>query len=604
MHWTFRRTIKLFRDLPIRRKLILLLNVQIIIPLILLGYLSYKNSENIIKKKTVDYSQDIIRMIDLRLRDYVNHLTVLSQDLLYEKKVYSILSSDNSDQDPLSSYEYKNDINNILKKMIDSREEVRFLCLISNHQNSYYPYKNSEEAKNIWDQYDKLLETARKAQGRAAWYLDSEGDMIKNLYLVRTINDHDKFKEVGLLVMLVNRDFLEVAYQGLTGNMKNIAVLSPSNQCIIAKNPQDEYLFKAGLTDATAGRSGTRVDNETGLLISHMTLKDTGWKVVAYATLNDLYKEAGVLRTRIIVLSVLSVSLLSIISMFIAIDFTNPINRLVNAMKKVQKGDGGVQIKDDRNDEFGFLNRAFNDMSKEIEHLVTWVYREQITRKEAEIKALQSQINPHFLFNTLESINWMAQLNHVPEISEMVSDLSALMEASIGREEKLITVHEEFSYADKYISLLKRRFEDKLELRKEVAPDALRMRIPRLLIQPLIENAVYHGVEVSRGKGIIQLKASILEDVLCIEVADNGRGMEQWELDAINDRLSMNNDVYFRMLGQKRSKSIGIENVHRRIKLFYGENYGLKIESEYGVYTRVIVTLPTVLPEIREGYYV
>lgn len=127
-------------------------------------------------------------------------------------------------------------------------------------------------------------------------------------------------------------------------------------------------------------------------------------------------------------------------------------------MKKVQAGEGNVSVKVDREDELGFLNKTFNEMSGEIHHLVNWVYREQLTRKEAELKALQSQINPHFLFNTLEAINWMAQLNNVPEISSTVSDLSDLMEAGIGRDDRLITIEEEFTYADKYISLQKRRF--------------------------------------------------------------------------------------------------------------------------------------------------
>jgi len=219
---------------------------------------------------------------------------------------------------------------------------------------------------------------------------------------------------------------------------------------------------------------------------------------------------------------------------------------------------------------------------------------------------LQSQINPHFLFNTLEAINWMAQLNNVPEISETVSDLSDLMEASIGRDDRLITLEEEFQYADKYISLQKRRFGDKIELIKNVQPDVLGIEIPRLLIQPLIENAVYHGIERNRGRGTITLNAyRDKKGCLCVEVIDNGAGMEPEELEELNARLTLDNNAYFRGLGGNRRKSIGIENVNRRIKLFYGEQYGLKMESMVGEFTKVTIRIPCeVNMDNREGFYV
>ncbi|HPV02841.1 MAG TPA: histidine kinase, partial [Clostridiales bacterium] len=207
---------------------------------------------------------------------------------------------------------------------------------------------------------------------------------------------------------------------------------------------------------------------------------------------------------------------------------------------------------------------------------------------------------------TLEAINWMAQLNNVPEISNTVSDLSDLMEASIGRDDRLITLEEEFQYADKYISLQKRRFGDKIELIKNVQPDVLDIKIPRLLIQPLIENAVYHGIERNRGRGTITLNAyKDRKGCLCVEVLDNGAGMEPEELEALNARLTLDNNAYFRDLGGKKRKSIGIENVNRRIKLFYGEQYGLKMESRVGEFTKATIRIPCeVNMDGREGFYV
>ncbi len=597
--------LKLYRNLPIRNKLVLVLYIQILIPLILIGYLSYKNSEGIIMEKSTDYSRDILNMIQLRLNDYISNLTSISQDLLYDDKLYDVLNTNPSIIDPIRWFENGNMVNSHLKMVVISREEIRAICIFDNKGRTYYAPDNSRKAKSKDDiPYAQILKEARLQKAKPFIYLVSEDRKIKDIYLARQINDRDNFSELGLIVMQVKTEVLDQVYQGLTGNLQNILILSSDNKLIASRDINDPAIFSDVLMDNINGDNGAKINSKAGLFVSYMTLKSVGWKVVAYIEIDELYKDAYTLRRIIIMLCAVCVLLLSVITTIIALDFVNPINKLVKGMKKVQAGESNVYIKVDREDELGFLNKAFNEMSGEIHHLVNWVYREQLTRKEAELKALQSQINPHFLFNTLEAINWMAQLNNVPEISSTVSDLSDLMEASIGRDDRLISIVEEFTYADKYISLQKRRFGDRIVLIKNVQEEAAEIKIPRLLVQPLIENAVYHGIERTRGKGIIKLNAFKTEDKVSIEVMDNGSGMNRDELEQLNDRLSMDNDTYFRMLGEKKNRSIGIENVNRRIKLFYGEKYGLVIESEEGSYTRAIVTVPCDTNTFREGFYV
>jgi len=606
MKGSFKSVLKFYKNLSIKKKMFLILYIQIIIPLILIGYMSYKISSDIIQKKSVAYSEDILHMIELRLKDYVYNLNMISQDIIYDRKVYQILNNDSAEYDIINDYENEDAINNILKKIVLSRDEVQSICLVSKNKN-YYFFDNNSKKGSIRDiaPFDSILAKARLGKGRTVWYLDSKDNIVQNIYLARTIYNQNNYKEIGLLLILVKKELLESVYQDLeTKNMENIAVLSEKKELIINRSADNSYFLNLASGDNIIGEDRSIVDKKAGILVSHVSIDNPGWQVVSYISLKELYREIGVLRQWIILLCFLSVLFLSVLSVFIAVDFINPINKLVKGMEKLQKGEDNVQIDVDRKDELGFLNKAFNKMAKEIHHLVTWVYREQITRKEAEIKALQSQINPHFLFNTLESINWMAQLNNIPEISESVTDLSSLMEASIGRDDRLITLEEEFNYTDKYISLLKRRFEDRIELIKDVPEEALKVRKPRLLIQPLIENAVYHGLEKTREKGIILLKAYLQDELLIIEVNDNGVGIEKCELDALNERLSLDNDTYFKSLGSNKNKSIGIENVNRRIKLFYGEDFGLDIISQPGVHTKVIVSIPVNQDRKKEGYYV
>lgn len=597
------RIIKFYKDLSIKKKLLLAFYIQIIVPMIFMGYLSYRNSERTIKNMSMNYAQDILQMIELRFEDYVDNLNIISQDLLYDKSIYKVLAQGDTNN-PLAVYETENEITNTMKKIVLSRPEIQSIAIVNNKGKFYYADDNSSSSsiRSILP-YMQVLEKARLYDGKTTWFMDSEDGVVQNIYLARVIYHQDDFQEIGLQVILVNKDFIDTVYKGLTKSMQNIVILSDQYELIATRNKEEHFIPNWSSFGMLENERDSRIDNEISALVSYTTIISTGWKVITYVPLNELFRDAYSLRTNIILLCTLTVVILSLFNLAIAMGFINPINRLVKGMKMVQKDNRVVYIDDEREDEIGFLNTAFNDMSREINHLVHWVYREQITRKEAELKALQSQINPHFLFNTLESINWMAHLNNVPEISQTVTDLSDLMEASIGRDDILITVEEEFKYSDKYISLLKRRFDDKIRFKKEIQPEAAKMRIPRLLIQPLVENAVYHGIEKLRGSGDILLSAKIKQDKLIITVMDSGPGMKNSELDALNRKLSMDNDLYFKSLGNEPRKSIGIENVNRRIKLFFGDSYGLKIESEQGEYTRVIVSLPSKW-EATEGYYV
>ena len=587
---------RIYKNLSIKRKILLIFYIQVTIPLILIGFMSYKISSDIIYKKSVAYTQNILHTIELRLNDYVNNLIMVSQDFLYDKKIYDIISNNNTYIPPLIEYENKTEINNTLKKIVFSREEIQSICLISSNEEFYSADNNSRKIsikEAISDVREDIYITARSNMGKAVWFAEAKDKLAENVYFARTIYNKDNFREIGLMVIMFKKDHLLTLFNDLsTVDIPKIAVISSGNELIASRDQSIDYLFEPEIQNIITDSRGAFIDKKEEALVSYVSMQEPSWRIITYVSLNQLYREINLLRNWIILLSILSVSLLSVFGLFISFDLISPINRLVKGMKKIQKGQWVVNMDEDRGDELGFLSKTFNEMTKEIDHLVNRIYREQLTRKDAEIKALQSQINPHFLFNTLESINWMAQLNNVPEISETVSALSSLMEISIGRDDRLITIEEEFTYIDNYILILKKRFEDRITLEKNVQSEVMGVKIPRLLIQPLIENAVYHGLERSRNKGVIKLNAQISGHEVSIEVVDNGLGIEKDELEMINDKLSMDNETYFRSMESNGKKSIGIDNVNRRIKLLYGEEYTLRLESVPGEYTKVIVHIP------------
>lgn len=602
------RALQFYRNISIKKKLLLVLYIQILIPLIFIGFFSFKSSEEIITNKSLSYSKDILSLIELRLQDTVRNLDVVSQDLSSDYNIYrALINDDNTRLNKLYNYELESQLNNVFLNAAMTRNEIEAMCIVTNKK-QFYIYDNNDKNSNIksmvLQNYTQIRRSAAAANGKAVWFFNSKNGIVQNSYVIRMIYNRDNYKEIGLLIVQINMNFFDMVLQGLESEvMQNTTILSSNNDIIIYKNKNALDKYKQIIKDIPYEKNSF-VDKKNNIFVAYTYLSEPRWRIVTYIPLKQLYSDVESLRNRIVLLCLGSILILSFVSVFMSFDMIKPINQLVNAMKGVNINNiSDSYIAIERKDELGFLQKTFNNMTKEIDHLVTWIYREQITRKEAEIKALQSQINPHFLFNTLESINWMAQLNNVPEISETVSDLSTLMEASIGRDDRLISIEEEFMYIDKYIALLKRRFEDRITLIKEVDPKVLYVKIPRLLIQPLIENAVYHGVENSREKGIITLSASIHDDILTIEVIDNGNGIPADELQRLNKGLEMDNDTYFKSLSQKQNKSIGIDNVNRRIKLFYGEKYGIKIESKLNIYTKVTVTIPAQSYN-KEGYYV
>jgi len=234
------------------------------------------------------------------------------------------------------------------------------------------------------------------------------------------------------------------------------------------------------------------------------------------------------------------------------------------------------------------LAHGFNTMIDEIQRLVDDVLRAQLHEREAELHALQSQIKPHFLYNTLESINMLALTHGDREVSRMVTSLGRLLRHAIGSGEPLISVREELEHVHHYMVVQHMRFGDRITITIEVDPQLLDGLIPRLALQPLVENALTHGLEPRPGPGWVTVRGSLVGSDLMFTVEDNGMGMDAGTLAGLRARLE--EDL------PRDGRSIGLANVHRRIHLHCGMEYGLSVESLPGEGTRVIMRVPRLAP--------
>lgn len=236
-----------------------------------------------------------------------------------------------------------------------------------------------------------------------------------------------------------------------------------------------------------------------------------------------------------------------------------------------------------------------SELLEAIELLLEKESSANVMKKQAEIDALQSQINPHFLYNTLETIRGQAICCGALEIAETTKALADIFRFNINKKGSMIFLYEEMANIDAYMKIQRIRFSDRFRLEKDLALDLLRLHIPKLLLQPLVENAIKHGLELKRGKGCVRVSGERTEDTLFITVADDGIGMTPSELEQLNERIRLGTSTPD---PRDKSTKIGLSNIHERIKMIYGPRYGLVVRSVQNVGTKVTVSLG-ISPEDR-----
>lgn len=271
-------------------------------------------------------------------------------------------------------------------------------------------------------------------------------------------------------------------------------------------------------------------------------------------------------------------------SIFLPKSFTKPITDLVTVTDRVSRGDLAARSDNTSTDEVGELSKSMNQMIEKINELLSQITKEQIRIREAELELLQLQINPHFLYNTLDTIIWLAEGGDEKRVVGMVKSLSAFFRTSLSRGRDIITIREELLHAKSYLEIQQFRYQDILDYEIDVPEEFNEYTIPKITIQPLIENALYHGIKNKRGGGRIVIKARKESNDLVISVTDDGIGMTKERLDEVVAGL-----------GKKQpadSAIYGLYNVNERIRLKFGEKYGITLHSVYGEGSTCNILLP------------
>ncbi|WP_233182908.1 cache domain-containing sensor histidine kinase [Paenibacillus sonchi] len=319
------------------------------------------------------------------------------------------------------------------------------------------------------------------------------------------------------------------------------------------------------------------------------------WTYINATPFNEMFRQITFVKRLVVIIYGCILLLGLLLGYRLARSIVRPVSKLTEKMRRIEKGDlDNLEeqalgfVSQTAEDEVSQLNRTFQMMIRRIRELIDENYAKQLVIRETELKALQAQINPHFLYNTLESINWLAKVNKQKQISDMVEALGFLLRSSIGLKDPLISLEKELSIVRSYVIIQRTRFEERLDFRLDVPDGLLDALIPKLTLQPLVENAIRYALEPNIEPCIISISISRTEDGLDLRVSDNGPGMTADFIRGLEQGRI-----------QTRGEGIGLANIAERIQIVFGQEWGTEIESRPGEGTTIHVHIPYVRGEYR-----
>ncbi|HEX3038483.1 MAG TPA: histidine kinase [Oscillospiraceae bacterium] len=404
-----------------------------------------------------------------------------------------------------------------------------------------------------------------KTLGANVGFLNVRG----NIYMVRNILGSD-YKPYAVLTMQLNTENMFGSIKDVVWEKNATIWLNDTPLVLIGKQLDAK---KLGITFVQNSQTFQTVENQS--LLYGMTNQSDECSL-SYAITVDkssLFKEFAGFQYILIVIMILIIPLLFVVIWFFTGNVSLPISRLITEAQNIENGDFGVQVNERfHSTEMQYLTDAFNSMSYKLKYQFDRIYKEELALRDARIMALQSQINPHFLNNTLEIINWEARLSDNFKVSSMIEALSTMLDAAMDRKKRpIIHISEEMMYVDAYLYIISERFGKRLTVEKEIDSSLLDLYVPRLILQPIIENAVEHGIQLQQ-KGTIRIRLYQEDDNLIFEVVNDGALRPEDEKN-IAKLLSDDYDV-----SSESSNNLGIHNVNQRLKIIYGQSSGLVIK--------------------------
>ncbi|WP_238915200.1 histidine kinase [Clostridium sp. YIM B02555] len=600
----------------IKAKLLTIFIIISIIPIIFSQVFLYKLSQHYLEKKITSLTDRNLFYVKTNIETDMNYY----KDTLYRITVDNdCLGLENmfNNGDEFEKAASINKIRDIFGSYSYSRSQIRAITFVGKDgRNVYYDKSNQGINNRVWNAYSdsskaeiyfKILNSNTPVilPTTANSYIGGKSEYMFHMGL--KVRDIRTKEEVGIIIMSFDEQVLSDVCN-VNMDKKNSSE-DKINMCSVVIDDEgrvisfkDKRYIGTFVKDYTSKEISDKDSYETlnelvysipnftnrNISVSSISIESVGWKVINIVDKDNLFYEVNLLRNlTLALLAVIVIIVMGVIIIF-SNKFYESVKIIVSGMKKAKKGNFNVKIELDTEDELAFIGEEFNEMLSTINILVedikkqsNYIIEISNKRREAEIKAIVAQINPHFLYNTLDCINWMAIKNENYEVSDTIGNFAQILRYSIGDINKEVTIYDEVEWLKKYVYLQQIRFNNSFELDLNVSEEILRCRIHKLILQPLIENSIIHGFKGHNDGGILKVNINKFQNnFIKIIVGDNGNGISEEKLERIIKNIK---------LGKDEDENIGLKNVYDRIKIYYGDNAEINIESFEGEGT--IITL-------------
>ncbi|MEF3355389.1 sensor histidine kinase [Paenibacillus sp. GYB006] len=590
----------------IKTKLFLVLVLVSIVPIVVVSVSSYRSYTKLVNEQTSLVASTTIGNSVKSMEDILQNIDRISITLLQQSSNATVY---NTVSDELIKLNRTNDQYEIF--MIRSKLKLIFenILLGYNYINGLYLFTPDGKWISYGNGTDLHLDYIAL---RDKWYLDTiqrKGDLYigevgikpyiinskESIGFSRALYDPNNNEFLGVFMLDCSMSIFDGLNRDPSPSLSNLYLANDAGEILYSSgdNKFDTPLSSSLITATQQVESNVQYKSiEDNMMTVIQKVPGRNWNVIANISMNRLYEEYNISQKLFLYVAVSCGVIFLLLSFILSNLITKPIIELTKMMRKT-KSHRFKTIKPQvtwQVDEIGILYHEFNKMMKDIDTHIRESYQNKILMLDSQMKALEAQINSHFLYNTLESINSIAEIEEVESIVVMTKSLGDMFRYSIKTDSELVMVSEELKHVENYMAIQQIRYGDKIKFDLNVEPEIHNRRMLKLLLQPLVENAIYHGLENKRGKGSITVRGYFQGERIVFQIQDDGIGMSKTQAEELRQALLQPPE--FVTVGRRQMQSIGIKNVHSRIVLYYGKNYGLTFETELNKGTQITIEIP------------
>ncbi|MFS0871993.1 sensor histidine kinase [Paenibacillus xylanilyticus] len=615
------------RNMPLRYQLMLLFLFFAIVPSVGLGLLVNWTVERIVERQVEGHTMQLIGKVNEALDSKMENLQNMTYLIGFDPDIRAFMEGKTDSDGHTGIAEPDNDLNQVkaqdqlygikqyLQGFTTLYPEIAGIVLVNGNgnyiSNEMYPKTNQSLIQEEWYKsaagnagiFTVLGQPSQRNITTHVRYKDSE-----IVSVARSITDETTGRVLGVIMIdLKLRTVSQAARDVTLGKSGYVMVTDAEGRSVyMPDNPLVEQIPSAWFQSGDSGTFNAEAEGKE-LLFMYQSSAFTGWRTVGVFPARETIAEVRQIQFYVVSF-VFVVCLFGLsASLRFSRSIAQPIFRLMSYMRRAETGNLRSGRWSDRADEIGMLGRSFNRMLAQIRQLMSLNELRERQKREAEMRSLQEHIKPHFLYNTLDTIHWMARKKGVDDVSEMVGALSRLFRIGLSKGKDYIPLHSEIEHISSYLQIQQTRYRDRLQCELIIPEELRELFVLKLLLQPIVENAIYHGIKARRGPGTIRIEAKITDGKLSLTVQDNGAGMSSERLRDMTGLLNTPLESMETQEAGQGGKSYGMLNVQARLQLSFGEEYGIRLDSKEGEGTCVTIIqplmkeLPQALPFDIEG---